>query len=385
MAFVEAMAAGLPAIGARGEGGPEDIAAAGPGLVRVPPEDHVALARRDRAPARRPGGARGARPPGPGDGCARLHAGRAAARRRSPRTNGRCADDGAPRHRPAVAGHHARAAHRGRRLRRHAAQGRGVRGGGGRADRRHGPAAAVPPGDRPRRDRGRGPRGGDRAARHDPRAVVVSTTTAAMLAPLGDRPYAVRFDAPATLNRPGRRNAIQHALERRRLAEARLLLPLSHAAARAVPAGSARSVVVPMPIAASGPTGRADGSPWPTRPTRRPRGSTCSARRGGWRPSPTPACSSSASMPSGGAPSWPASASPSPRGSNGAGRSRATSSAPRCGRRTSTSRAPAGRTGGRPSSRRSPTARCWPRLPPAGRSRRSRSRARSTPGWSPGR
>ena len=45
VAFVEAMAAGLPAIGARGAGGPEDIAAAGPGLVRVPPEDHVALAR----------------------------------------------------------------------------------------------------------------------------------------------------------------------------------------------------------------------------------------------------------------------------------------------------------------------------------------------------
>jgi glycosyltransferase involved in cell wall biosynthesis len=44
VAFVEAMAAGLPAIGGRGEGGPEDIAAAGPGLVLVPPDDHVALA-----------------------------------------------------------------------------------------------------------------------------------------------------------------------------------------------------------------------------------------------------------------------------------------------------------------------------------------------------
>ena len=44
VAFVEAMAAGLPAIGARGEGGPEDIAAAGPGLVLVPPDDHAALA-----------------------------------------------------------------------------------------------------------------------------------------------------------------------------------------------------------------------------------------------------------------------------------------------------------------------------------------------------
>jgi glycosyltransferase involved in cell wall biosynthesis len=45
VAFVEAMAAGLPAVGARGAGGPEDIAGAGPGLVRVPPENHVALAR----------------------------------------------------------------------------------------------------------------------------------------------------------------------------------------------------------------------------------------------------------------------------------------------------------------------------------------------------
>ena len=45
VAFVEAMAAGLPAIGARGEGGPEDIAAAGPGLLLVPPDDHLALAR----------------------------------------------------------------------------------------------------------------------------------------------------------------------------------------------------------------------------------------------------------------------------------------------------------------------------------------------------
>lgn len=45
VAFVEAMAGGLPAIGARGEGGPEDIAAAGDGMVLVPPDDHRALAR----------------------------------------------------------------------------------------------------------------------------------------------------------------------------------------------------------------------------------------------------------------------------------------------------------------------------------------------------
>ena len=39
VAFVEAMAAGLPAIGSRGEGGPEDIAAAGPGMILVEPGD----------------------------------------------------------------------------------------------------------------------------------------------------------------------------------------------------------------------------------------------------------------------------------------------------------------------------------------------------------
>jgi glycosyltransferase involved in cell wall biosynthesis len=44
VAFVEAMAAGLPAIGSRGEGGPEDIAAAGEGMVLVAPDDPGALA-----------------------------------------------------------------------------------------------------------------------------------------------------------------------------------------------------------------------------------------------------------------------------------------------------------------------------------------------------
>ena len=44
VAFVEAMAAGLPAIGSRGEGGPEDIAAAGPGMILVEPDDAGALA-----------------------------------------------------------------------------------------------------------------------------------------------------------------------------------------------------------------------------------------------------------------------------------------------------------------------------------------------------
>ncbi len=39
VAYVEAMAAGVPAIGCRGEPGPEEIAAAGDGFVLVPPGD----------------------------------------------------------------------------------------------------------------------------------------------------------------------------------------------------------------------------------------------------------------------------------------------------------------------------------------------------------
>ncbi|MBV9196284.1 MAG: glycosyltransferase [Solirubrobacterales bacterium] len=44
VAFVEAMAAGVPAIGGRGEGGPEDIAAAGEGMLLVAPGDVEELA-----------------------------------------------------------------------------------------------------------------------------------------------------------------------------------------------------------------------------------------------------------------------------------------------------------------------------------------------------
>lgn len=46
VAYVEAMAAGLPAIGCRGEPGPEEIAAAGDGFVLVPPADIERLSQR---------------------------------------------------------------------------------------------------------------------------------------------------------------------------------------------------------------------------------------------------------------------------------------------------------------------------------------------------
>lgn len=90
-------------------------------------------------------------------------------------------------------------------------------------------------------------------ARHRPRAVVISTTTAAMLAPDPGVPYAVRLDAPAALNRPGRRNAVLRVLERRALSRAPLLLPSSRAARAALADGLPRALVVPPPIAPSGP------------------------------------------------------------------------------------------------------------------------------------
>lgn len=46
VAYIEAMAAGLPAIGCRGEPGPEEIAAAGGGFVLVPPGDIERLTQR---------------------------------------------------------------------------------------------------------------------------------------------------------------------------------------------------------------------------------------------------------------------------------------------------------------------------------------------------
>ena len=88
-----------------------------------------------------------------------------------------------------------------------------------------------------------------RAARGgDARMTIYSTVTAALLQqPRG--PYAVRFDAPAALNRPGAGGAWQRRAERRALGGARVLLPWSEAGGRAAP-GTAPRVVVPVPIPA---------------------------------------------------------------------------------------------------------------------------------------
>ena len=63
---------------------------------------------------------------------------------------------------------------------------------------------------------------------HRPRAVVYSSTTAALLAP---RPGAIRFDAPAAGNRPGRHGIWQRPVERRRMRDAPLLVPWSEGGA----------------------------------------------------------------------------------------------------------------------------------------------------------
>ena len=83
---------------------------------------------------------------------------------------------------------------------------------------------------------------------HEPRALIVSSTTAAMLLPKLPLPYAVRFDCPARLNRPGARNAPLHALERRGMGRARITIPFSVAGAEALPGGAARPIVVSPPI-----------------------------------------------------------------------------------------------------------------------------------------
>jgi hypothetical protein len=95
------------------------------------------------------------------------------------------------------------------------------------------------------------------ASGSSPRALIYSTTTAALLWP---RPGAIRFDALAVANRHGRHGCWQRPLERRRLREAPLLLPQSEGAldglARDV--RHTRALVLPVPVEPS-------GTPAPTR------------------------------------------------------------------------------------------------------------------------
>jgi glycosyltransferase involved in cell wall biosynthesis len=86
-----------------------------------------------------------------------------------------------------------------------------------------------------------------------PRAIVYATTTAALLWP---EPGAIRFDSPAAANRPGRHGIWQRPVERRRFAAAPLLLPTSEGALAEAPAPHGPGIVVPIPVAPSGPLSR---------------------------------------------------------------------------------------------------------------------------------
>jgi glycosyltransferase involved in cell wall biosynthesis len=84
---------------------------------------------------------------------------------------------------------------------------------------------------------------------HHPRAIVYSSTTAALLAP---RRGAIRFDAPAAGNRPGRHGVWQRPVERRRFRAAPLLVPWSSGGLAEAPSPHADAVVVPVPVSPSG-------------------------------------------------------------------------------------------------------------------------------------
>jgi hypothetical protein len=82
------------------------------------------------------------------------------------------------------------------------------------------------------------------------RAVIYSSTTAALLWP---QPGAIRFDAPAAGNRPGRHGLWQRPVEGRRLAQAPLLLPWSKGELDELQPQAARALVLPVPVEPSGP------------------------------------------------------------------------------------------------------------------------------------
>jgi len=83
-----------------------------------------------------------------------------------------------------------------------------------------------------------------------PRAIVYSSVTAALFWP---QRGAIRFDASAAENRPGRHGIWQRPLERRRFSETSLLVPWSQAALTQAPQSSAQSIVVPAAVEGNRP------------------------------------------------------------------------------------------------------------------------------------
>jgi len=93
--------------------------------------------------------------------------------------------------------------------------------------------------------------------RERPRAIVYSTTTAALLWPA---PGAIRYDAPASATRPGRHGIWQRPVEARRLRDAPLLIPTAEGTLAETAAPHADALVVPIPVEPSGL-----GEPWALR------------------------------------------------------------------------------------------------------------------------
>jgi hypothetical protein len=98
-------------------------------------------------------------------------------------------------------------------------------------------------------------------ATYQPTAIVYCSITAALLWP---RPGAVWIDSIAAENRPGRHGIWQRPLERRRLAEASLVLMMSETSLAPLPGLRPDAVVVPVPVASSAGSGgpaTGDGPP----------------------------------------------------------------------------------------------------------------------------
>jgi hypothetical protein len=89
----------------------------------------------------------------------------------------------------------------------------------------------------------------DGIAAHRPGVLIYASATAALLGP---RPGAIWFDSPAAQNRPGHHGLWQRPVERRRVARAPLLLPMSEGGLCALGPRDGRervpAVVLPVPV-----------------------------------------------------------------------------------------------------------------------------------------
>jgi hypothetical protein len=88
-------------------------------------------------------------------------------------------------------------------------------------------------------------------AQHEPTAIIYCSITAALLWP---RPGAIWLDSLAAENRPGRHGVWQRIVERRRLAQAPLVLTWADTSLDSIPAPQRpEAIVVPVPVSRSGP------------------------------------------------------------------------------------------------------------------------------------